>query len=581
MSDNKKFTNPGIGGKLRIQTNSNAKTDVTDKLVKISFLGGLNEVGKNMTVFEYSESMIILDCGLAFPDENLRGVDLVIPDFSYIYDNIDKIKAIFITHGHEDHIGGLVYLLENVDIPVYATKLTIGLISCKLEERGLLDSTELHIIEPGDIISADDFTVEAIHVNHSIPDAIGVAIRCEAGTIVHTGDFKIDSTPIGGEVIDLTRFAEISKENVLCLMQDSTNAERPGFTQSEACVGESLKSYFDKAGNKRVIVATFASNIHRIQQIISISESLGRRVALSGRSIENVVELGVNLGYMSVKKNTIIDIDEIGEYTADQLTIITTGSQGETMSALSRMATGMHKQVKIGANDLIIISATPIPGNEKTVGTVIDNLMKLGAEVLYSKMYDVHVSGHACAEELKLIMNIVKPKYFIPVHGERRHLEAHRAIAKSVGIPDENIFVEKNGSSVSVGENIAFESGTVPADSTLVDGTGVGDIGNAVLKERTKLGNDGVFIISFALNIVELELESDIHIETKGLTYIEDVNDPTSFIAEAKRRTEDIIYRQNYSGLNNLRNKIRDDVARLINERIKRSPVIIVIINEI
>lgn len=580
MTDNT-YKIPGVGGKLRFEPQQKAENAEPSEAVKISFLGGLNEVGKNMTVFEYGDSMIILDCGLAFPDEDLRGIDLVLPDFTYVLDNAEKVKGIFITHGHEDHIGGLAFLLQQIDIPVYATKLTVGLIECKLEEYDLLTSASLHVIEPDDNIAAGEFTVEAIHVNHSIPDAIAVAIRCDAGTIVHTGDFKIDTTPIDGEPIDLTRFAEIGKENVLCLMQDSTNAERAGYTQSEHRVGDSLRGYFDNAGSKRVIVATFASNVHRIQQIITISERVGRKVVLSGRSIENVVRLGESLGYMTIKPGTIIDIDSIDEFTDDQLTIITTGSQGETMSALTRMATGVHRKIKIGPNDLIIISATPIPGNEKTVGFVINELMKLGAEVLYSKMYDVHVSGHACAEELKIIMSLVRPKYFIPVHGERRHLEAHRLIAKSVGIPDENIFIASNGTSYEISEDGAYEAESVQAGRVMVDGNGVGDIGNVVLRDRIKLGNDGVFIISFVLDAATYELESEIIIESKGFTYVDNLDDPGDIFVEAKDLVAQIIYRQNFSGTANLRNKIRDEVGKLINCRIKRSPVIMPIINEL
>ena len=581
MTDNF-YSNTGVYGKIRFgQYEEEPDNDYSEMPVKVTFLGGLNEVGKNMTVFEYNEDMIVLDCGLAFPDSTLPGVDLVLPDFTYVLENADRVKGIFITHGHEDHIGGLAYLLRELDVPVYATKLTIGLIECKLEEHDLLRSCELHAIEPGDVVACGEFTVEAIHVNHSIPDAVSYAIRSGAGTIIHTGDFKIDSTPIDGDVINIARFAEISKENVLLLMQDSTNAERPGYTESERKVGESLYGFFEKAGKRRVIVATFASNVHRVQQIINISQQVGRKVVLSGRSIENVVRIGESLGYMDIKPGTIIDISQISEYTDDKLTIITTGSQGETMSALTRMSAGMHKKIKIGSNDLIIISATPIPGNEKTVGNVIDDLMKLGAEVLYSKMYDVHVSGHACQEELKLMMNIIRPKYFIPVHGEQKHLISHKMIAQSVGIPDENIFILDNGSSIEISEDGAYEAEPVSAGRVIVDGYGVGDIGNTVLRDRNKLGADGVFIIGFTIDVATFELMSEVIIESKGFTYVTDEDGSDSIYNEARELVEMLIYKQSFTGISNLRNKIRDEVGHLLYSRIKRSPIIIPIINEI
>lgn len=461
------------------------KSKAEPKPIKVSFLGGLNEVGKNMTLFEYGEDMFLVDCGLAFPDQDMLGVDLVLPDFTYVERNADRIRGIVITHGHEDHIGGLPYLLKVLNVPVYGTKLTVGLIQGKLREHGLLNSASLNVINPGDVITLGGFTVEAIHVNHSIPDALGLAIRCEGGTIVHTGDFKIDTTPIDGGMMDLGRLAEIGQEGVLCLMSDSTNAERPGFTESERKVGESFETLFRKAGNNRIIVATFSSNIHRVQQIMNVAASLGRKVALVGRSLENVVSISAELGYLNVPEGIVIDINMINRYPADKLVIITTGSQGEPMSALTRMAFSDHRKVEIHPNDYVIISATPIPGNEKTVSRVVNELMKLGADVVYEKMYEVHVSGHACQEELKMIMGIVKPKYFIPVHGELKHLRKHAGLALSMGIPKENILIADNGRVAEISKKALRCTSTVPAGRVFVDGYGVGDVGSVCFETES------------------------------------------------------------------------------------------------
>jgi ribonuclease J len=574
IMSNNPFENIGFGSKLRID-DLVLQSNEANIPMKISFLGGINEVGKNLTVFEYGEDMILLDCGLAFPDSTLPGVDLVLPDFTYIEENADRLKGIFITHAHEDHIGGLAYLLQKVHAPIYATLLAVNIIASKLEEHDVLSTAVMHTIEPGDNVACGNFMVEAIHVNHSVPDAIAFAIRTDAGTIIHTGDFKIDFTPIDADVIDLTRFAEISKENVLCMLADSTNAERPGYTESEKIVGETLYQLFQKAGNKRVIVATFASNIHRIQQIISTSEAMGRKVVLSGRSIENVVKIANELEYMNIKPGTLVEIDQINEYKDEQLTIITTGSQGETMSALTRMSTGMHRRIKIGPNDMIIISATPIPGNEKTVGNVINDLIKLGAEVAYSKMYDVHVSGHACQEELKLMLNLVKPKYYIPIHGEQKHLIANKKIAQSVGVPAENIFVVNNGTSIEISEYGAFEVQDVPSGRVIVDGYGVGDIGNIVIRDRTQLGDEGVFIIGIAVEYNTLELIGEPIIESRGFTF---VSENEEIYNEVIDLVKNILKRGNFPGTNNLKSKIRDEVGRLIYNRIKRSPIIIPLI---
>ena len=468
--------------------------------IKISFLGGLNEVGKNMTLYEYKDDMFLVDCGLAFPDSDMPGVDLVIPDFTYVERNADKIKGIVITHGHEDHIGGLAYLLKTVNIPVYGTKLTIGLIQGKLKEHGLLSSAKLHEVAPGDVIKLGAFTIEMIHVNHSIPDAIALAIKCDCGTVVQTGDFKIDSTPIDGGMIDLARFAELGSEGVLCLLSDSTNAERPGYTESERKVGESFEVLFRKAGRSRIIVATFASNIHRVQQIINVANSLGRKVAIMGRSLENVVNISAQLGYLDIPDNVLISGELINRYPAEKLVIITTGSQGEPMSALTRMAFSDHRKVEICPNDYVIISANPIPGNEKTVGNVVNELMKLGAQVIYEKMYDVHVSGHACQEELKLIMGLVKPKFFIPVHGEQKHLHKHAMLAEAMGIGKENIFIADNGYTAEITNSSIKAGNPVPAGKVFVDGYGVGDVGSVVLRDRKHLGQDGIIVVTASID---------------------------------------------------------------------------------
>ncbi|MBQ5816152.1 MAG: ribonuclease J, partial [Oscillospiraceae bacterium] len=413
--------------------------------LRIIMLGGLNEIGKNITVFEYENDMIVLDCGIAFPDDEMLGIDVVLPDFTYLTKNADKIRGVILTHGHEDHIGALPYLLKAINVPIYGTRLTLGLVENKLLEHKLLGSAQLNTVNPGSVIKLGQFSIEFIHVNHSIPDAVGFAIKSPVGTVVHTGDFKIDYTPIQGGMIDLARFAQLGNEGVLALMADSTNAERPGYTASERNVGESFEPLFQRAEGRRIIIATFASNIHRIQQIIDVAVKYGRKVAVSGRSMVSVVETAINLGYLTVPEDVLVDIDSTGRLRADEMVIVTTGSQGEPMSALSRMAAGEHRQVGVSSNDFIIISATPIPGNEKLVGRVINDLMKLGAEVIYEKMYEVHVSGHACKSELQLMLGLVKPKYYIPVHGEYKHLCKNALIGESMGIDKEHIIISDLG----------------------------------------------------------------------------------------------------------------------------------------
>ncbi len=552
-----------------------------DVAMRIAFLGGLNEVGKNMTLYECGDDMILVDCGLAFPEPDMLGVDLVIPDFTYVEQNVNKIKGIFITHGHEDHIGGLAYLLQRVNIPVYGTKLTIGLIENKLREHKIFDIAKLNVIKPKDRIKLGCFEVEAIHVNHSIPDALALAISTPAGLVLQTGDFKIDTTPIDGDVIDLARIAKLGEKGVLCLLADSTNAQRPGYTASERTVGESFARLFQKADGKRLIVATFASNIHRVQQIIDVAKSVGRKVALSGRSLENVVETASKLGYLNVPEGILVSIDSVSRYPHDKLVIITTGSQGEPMSALYRMAFSEHRRVEIGTGDYVIISATPIPGNEKTVGKVVDELLKRGAEVVYEKMYDVHVSGHACQEELRLIMSLAKPKFFIPVHGEQKHLRSHAQLAESMGIAPGNIYIADNGKQVELTKRKMSVVEDVPAGKVFVDGYGVGDVGSAVIRERKRLAEDGLIIINAVIERDTGMLVSGPDIVSRGFVY---VRDSEQLIAEAKLVAQIVIDECIHEGViewGAIRNRIRDDISRLLYDRTKRNPMVIPIINSI
>ena len=552
-----------------------------DVPVRISFLGGLNEVGKNMTLYEYKDEMMIVDCGLAFPDPDMPGIDMVIPDFTYVEKNADKIKGIVITHGHEDHIGGLAYLLKTCNIPVYGTRLTLGLIEGKLKEHGILSSVKLNEVKPGDTINLGAFTVEMIHVNHSIPDAIALAITCETGTIIQTGDFKIDSTPIDGGMIDLARFSQYGTNGVLALLSDSTNAERPGFTESERKVGESFEILFRKAGKRRIIVATFASNIHRVQQIINVAASLGRKVAMIGRSLENVVSVSSELGYLNIPENTLISQDLINKYAPEELVIITTGSQGEPMSALTRMAFSEHKKVEICPNDYVIISANPIPGNEKTVGNVVNELMKKGAEVIYEKMYDVHVSGHACQEELKLILSLVNPKYFIPVHGEQKQLRKHAGLAETVGIAERNIFVADNGVTVELTSEVMKAGTPVPAGMVFVDGSGVGDVGSVVLRDRKRLGEDGIIVVSASVDYETGQLIAGPEVITRGFVYVKESEELIEQSRKVADQALENCYYSNISDLNAVKGKLRDAVAKFVHEQTGRDPMVLTIIMEV
>ncbi len=546
--------------------------------LKIISLGGLEEIGKNITVYEYNNDIIIVDCGMAFPDEEMPGIDIVIPDFTYLVQNADKIRGLVLTHGHEDHIGGIAYLLKNINVPIYATKLTLGLVEGKLKEHGLLGGAKLNVVNPRDVIHLGEFSVEFIHVNHSIPDAVGMAITTPAGTVIQTGDFKIDTTPIDSQVIDIARFAEFGGKGVLALLSDSTNAERPGFTASERRVGESLSNLFKNAGKHRIIVATFSSNIHRIQQIIDEAVRCSRKVAVSGRSMLNVVSIASELGYLNVPEGVLVDIEDIKKYLPEQLVIVTTGSQGEPLSALHRMAYSAHRNVEIAPGDVIIISATPIPGNEKLVSKVVNELMKRGAEVVYEKMYDVHVSGHACQEELKLMLRITNPKFFMPVHGEQKHLMKHAGLAKSLGLSKDNIVLASIGDVIELTKDSYKITGKVPAGSVLVDGLGVGDVGSVVLRDRKHLADDGIIIVAMAMEAASGEVVSGPDVISRGFVYVKESEELIEEAKEAACKAIESCYLSNISDWNTIRGKVRDAVSKYIYTKTKRSPMVLPII---
>ncbi|MDO4608186.1 MAG: RNase J family beta-CASP ribonuclease [Clostridia bacterium] len=551
------------------------------KAVKIIPLGGLGEIGKNITVYEYDGDMILVDCGMTFPDADTPGIDIVIPDFTFVLENKDKIKGLVVTHGHEDHIGAIPYLLKNFNVPIFATRLTIGLISGKLKEHRLLADANLNEIAPGQKIGLGKFNVEFIHVNHSIPDAVAFAISCGAGTVVHMGDFKIDTTPIDDYVIDIARFAELGKKGVLAMLSDSTNAERTGYTSSERLVGESLSNLFKKAEGHRIIVATFSSNIHRIQQIIDEAARCRRKVAVSGKSMINVVNVAAELGYLNVPNGVLVDIEDIKNYAPDRLVVVTTGSQGEPLSALSRMAASEHKQVEIAPGDMIIISATPIPGNEKLVSRVVNELMKHGANVVYEKMYDVHVSGHACAEELKLMLSIVKPKYFIPVHGEQKHLYKHAQLAYSMGIDYNNVIIGANGNVIEVSKKGIKTTENAPAGRVLVDGFGVGDVGSIVLRDRKHLAEDGIIVVTVAIDSITREVVSGPDIVSRGFVYVKESDELMQQIDKVVCNVLENCYVLGTKDWNSIKIKIKDAVAKFLYNKIHRSPMVLPMIMEV
>ena len=548
--------------------------------IKIIPLGGIEEIGKNITVFEYENDIIVVDCGLEFPTDDMLGIDLVIPDVSYLVKNKEKIRGMVITHGHEDHIGSIPYVLQQVNIPIYATKLTIGLIKGKLEEHHLLRSSELHEVEQGQTVKLGKFSVEFISSCHSIPDSVMLAISTPTGTILHTGDFKIDYTPIDGKQMNLGRIAELGNKGILALMSDSTNAERKGFTMSESSVGEVFDKLFMNC-KKRIVVATFASNVHRVQQIVDSAVKYNRKIAVCGRSMIKMIETAMEIGYIDAPEDTFIDIDLIRNYNDEQLVIITTGSQGETMSALTRMAAGEHKKVTITPNDLVIISANAIPGNEKLVSKVIDDLMKIGAEVVYSALADVHVSGHACQEEQKLILSLARPKYFIPVHGEYRQLIAHAETAKKLGIPAQNIFITHNGRTLELNEDEAKFTTSVPSGKVLVDGLGVGDVGNIVLRDRQHLSQDGLIVIVLTMDSATGEIVSGPDVISRGFVY---VRESENLMEEVKSVIKSEVYefeQRHITDWSTIKSTLKDNLRDYIFQKTKRDPMILPIIMEI
>ena len=568
---------------IRTRRKRKKETDTIFKKasLKIIPLGGLHEIGKNITVFEYENEIIVVDCGLSFPEDDMLGIDLVIPDISYLEKNVDKIKGLVITHGHEDHIGAVPYLLKKINIPIYATKLTAGLIRNKLEEHKLLRSTELHEVVQGQTISlGKNFKVEFIRSSHSIQDSVMLAITTPAGTVLHTGDFKVDYTPIDGKIMDFGRIAELGNQGILALMADSTNAERKGFTMSESSVGEVFDKLFLHC-TKRIVVATFASNVHRVQQIVNCAVKYNRKIAVCGRSMINMIETARELGYIECPENIFIDIDMINSYADENLVIITTGSQGEPMSALTRMAAGDHRKVKITPNDLVIISATPIPGNEKFVSKVIDDLMQIGAEVVYSSLEAVHVSGHACQEEQKLIIALAKPKYFIPVHGEYRQLIAHSETAQSMGIDKDHIIMMANGRVLEINEDKAEFTSTVPCGRVLVDGLGVGDVGSIVLRDRQHLSQDGLIIIVLTMDSATGEVVAGPDVISRGFVYVREsenlMDDVKSVVRHEIKKCEE----RGIRDWGTIKSATRENLRDYIFMKTKRNPMIIPIIMEI
>ena len=548
--------------------------------LKIIPLGGLHEIGKNITVFEYENDIIIVDCGLAFPEDDMLGVDLVIPDISYLEKNKDKIRALIITHGHEDHIGAIPYLLKKINVPIYATRLTCGLIRNKLEEHKLVKSTKLVEVKQGEVVKAGKFSVEFIRSSHSIPDSVMLAITTPVGTILHTGDFKIDYTPIDGQIMDFGRLAELGNEGVLALMSDSTNSERKGYTMSEKTVGDVFERLFQGC-RKRIVVATFASNVHRVQQIVNCAVRYNRKIAVCGRSMINMINTARELDYIKVPDNVFIDIDMIKNYTDDQLVIITTGSQGEPMSALTRMASGEHRKVQITPDDLIIISANPIPGNEKLVSKVIDDLMQIGAEVVYSSLADVHVSGHACQEEQRLMLALVKPKYFLPVHGEYRQLKAHAETAEEMGIDKDNIFMLTNGRVLEMNQEEAKFTTSVQSGRVLVDGLGVGDVGNIVLRDRQHLSQDGLIIIVMTMDSSTGEIIAGPDVISRGFVYVRESENLMENVKAVIRNEIEKCERNHITDWSTIKSNLRDNLKDYIAQKTKRNPMILPIIMEV
>ena len=552
--------------------------NVNNSKLRIIPLGGLEQIGLNITAFEFEDSIIVVDCGLAFPEDDMLGIDLVIPDVTYLKDNLSKVKGFVITHGHEDHIGALPYVLKEINVPIYGTKLTIGLIDNKLKEHGLLNNTKRKVIQHGQSINLGAFRIEFIKTNHSISDASALAIYSPAGIVVHTGDFKVDYTPVFGDAIDLQRFGEIGKKGVLALMCDSTNAERPGFTMSEKTVGKTFDNIISEHKTSRIIIATFASNVDRVQQIINSAAKFGRKVVIEGRSMVNVISTAAELGYLDIPQNTLIDIEHMKNYPDDQMVLITTGSQGESMAALSRMAASIHKKVHIKPGDTVIFSSNPIPGNEKAVSKVINELSAKGADVIFQ---DAHVSGHACQEEIKLIYSLVRPKYAIPVHGEFRHRKAQINLARQLGIPKENTFMLSSGDVIEVGNDSAKVVDHVQTGAILVDGLGVGDVGNIVLRDRQHLAEDGIMIVVLTLEKYSSQLLAGPDIVSRGFVYVRESED---LMDEARNVVDEAVHtclKKGVTDWGKIKNVIKDSLGGFIWKKTKRDPMILPIIMEV
>ena len=548
--------------------------------LKIIPLGGLNEIGKNMTAYEYGGEIIVVDCGMAFPGDDMYGIDLIIPDVSYLIKNRARIRGLFITHGHEDHVGAIPYVLKQLNMPIYCTRFTAGLIKLKLEEHGLVKSTKLITVEPGKSVRAGKFTVEFIHVNHSIADSVAFAIHTHMGTIVHTGDFKIDSTPIDGEVIDLARFGELGKEGVLALLADSTNVERPGFTPSEKTVGATFKRQFQGCED-RIIVTTFASNVHRIQQVLDAAAAFGRKVAVTGRSMENIMKVSTEQGYMKVPKNTLVDINRIKGLPKNKQVIVTTGSQGEEMSALYRMAFSQHKQVEIGAGDKVIISASAIPGNEVTVSRVINELFRKGVKVVYDRADMLHVSGHACQEELKIIHALTKPRFFIPLHGEQRMLQIHSQLAQDMGMDRNHIAIADNGSVIEITAKTIKLGGTVPSGEVYVDGSGVGDVGAVVMRDRKRLAEDGMVVVVLPISAHDGNLLSEPEIITRGFIYVKESGDLMKELQSVARDAAENVSRKRGRDDGELKGSVKSAVSSYLFKTTKRNPMVIPVVTRL